>query len=77
MTSSEIELKIRTFIGQNFLYAQGVGSIHGTDSLMEKGIVDSTGVPEMIACLEKEFGVTLQDEESVAENLLREMAREP
>lgn len=44
---------------------------------MEKGIVDSTGVPEMIACLEKEFGVTLQDEESVAENLLREMAREP
>ena len=69
MTSTEIESAIRKFIGQNFLYGQGGEALPGTDSFMEKGIVDSTGVLELIAFLEQQFGVTVQDEELIPENL--------
>jgi acyl carrier protein len=69
MTSTEIESAIRKFIGQNFLYGQGADTLAGTDSFMEKGIVDSTGVLELIAFLEQQFGLTVQDEELVPENL--------
>jgi acyl carrier protein len=69
MTSIEIESTIRAFIGQNFLFGQGADTLIGTDSFMEKGILDSTGVLELIAFLEQQFGVTVQDEELVPENL--------
>ena len=69
MTSTEIESRIRKFIGQNFFYTQTADTLLGTDSFMEKGIVDSTGVLELIAFLESEFGVTVQDEELMPENL--------
>jgi acyl carrier protein len=69
MTSSEIESKIRRFVGQNYLHAQGADRLPGSDSFLEKGIVDSTGILEMIAFLESEFGVKVEDEELVPENL--------
>jgi acyl carrier protein len=69
MTAVEIEQTIRKFIGQNFLFGQGVDGLRGRDSFMEKGIVDSTGVLELIAFLEQQFGVAVQDDELVPENL--------
>jgi acyl carrier protein len=69
MTSSEIESKIRRFVAQNYLHAPGADALPGTDSFLEKGIIDSTGILEMIAFLESEFGVKVDDEELVPENL--------
>lgn len=40
-----------------------------TDSLIESGVVDSTGVLELIEFLEEEFGITVEDSETVPENL--------
>ena len=39
------------------------------DSFFEKGIIDSTGILELVAFLQMTFGITVQDEELTADNL--------
>jgi acyl carrier protein len=61
------KLQIRNFIVENFLYGQDDG--FGEDvSLLEKGIIDSTGVLELVSFLEDRFSVSVEDEELVPEN---------
>ena len=60
--------QIRTFIIDNFLFGNSNGLSDDT-SFLEEGIVDSTGVLELIEYLETEFQVTVEDEELVPENL--------
>lgn len=60
--------KVRGFIVNNFLYGENKGLTDDT-SLTEAGIVDSTGILEMISFLEKEFSITIQDEELIPDNL--------
>jgi acyl carrier protein len=64
----ETRKKVREFIAVNFYVAQGQGLADGT-SLLESGIVDSTGVLEVIGWLEKEFGITVEDREMISANL--------
>lgn len=64
--SDETE-KIRGFILANFYVADG--QVADDASLLEQGIVDSTGVLELIGFLEKEFGIDVEDEEMVPNNL--------
>jgi acyl carrier protein len=40
-----------------------------SDSLLDKGIIDSTGVLELVGFLEEHFGVEVKDEDLVPENL--------
>ena len=61
--------KIRSFIEQNFFFCDGVADLPDDASLLESGIIDSTGILEVIAFLETEFGMTIADEEIVPENL--------
>lgn len=63
-----IEQQLREFIATNFLYGQP--AVIGVDvSLLESGIVDSTGMLEMIAFLEETYGFSIEDHELVPENL--------
>lgn len=62
------QLKIREFITTNFFVADAAGLSDGA-SLLELGVVDSTGVLEIMAFLEKTFGVTVEDDEIVPDNL--------
>lgn len=59
---------VRTFIVQNF-YVPDSGALADDTSLLDRGIVDSTGVLEVTAFLEKEFGIRVEDAEIVPENL--------
>ena len=60
--------EINKFIIENFLF--GDDNNLGTDaSLLENGIIDSTGVLELISFLEETYGITVEDEEMVPENL--------
>ncbi len=59
---------IRTFIFENFLFDADDG-LQNDDSFLDKGIIDSTGVLELVEWLEDEFGVPVEDEELVPENL--------
>lgn len=64
----DTRLSVRDFVTGNFLVADPEGLADDT-SLMEAGVVDSTGVLEIIAFLESTFGLTVEDEEIVPENL--------
>jgi acyl carrier protein len=63
-----IREELRNFVIENFLYGQSGGLADG-DSFLEKGIIDSTGVLELVAFLESRFGIKLQDGEIIPENL--------
>lgn len=63
-----VERAVRTFIEENYVVGQGA-ELSGDESLMDQGIIDSTGVLELVAFLEDEFGLTVADEELVPENL--------
>lgn len=60
--------KLREFIKNNF-YAASKLAISDTDSLLDLGIIDSTGVLELVNYLEKEFDLKINDDEIVPENL--------
>lgn len=61
--------KVRKFITENFLFGQNEGGLSDDDSFLEKGIIDSTGVLELVAFVEETFGIKVQDEELIPENL--------
>lgn len=59
---------VREFIAENFLF-RADAEVSNDQSLLESGVIDSTGVLELIAFLETTYGITVADEEIVPENL--------
>lgn len=66
--SMEIPALIRKFMIENFLFEDN-GSLTEETSFLGNGIIDSTGVLELIDFLEKTFGLKIEDQEIVPENL--------
>lgn len=64
----DIKGKVRQFIISNFYVADPASLADGT-SLLESGTVDSTGILEVIAFIEDEFSIKVEDQEMVPENL--------
>ena len=64
-----VEQKIRDYILDNYLFTDDQSALSNQDSFLDKGIIDSTGIMEVIFFLEEEFGVQVEDEEMVPENL--------
>jgi acyl carrier protein len=60
--------RVRSFITTNF-YVADPTQLADDASLLDAGIVDSTGVLEVVQFLENEFGLTVQDDEIVPENV--------
>ncbi len=65
---SDNKSKIREFIVENFLFGSDDG-LKDDASFLEEGIIDSTGVLELVNFLEEEFSITIDDEELIPENL--------
>jgi acyl carrier protein len=61
--------EIKQFILRNFLFTDDPSTLDDDDSLMQKGVVDSTGILEMIMHLEDTYGITVADDEMVPDNL--------
>jgi acyl carrier protein len=59
---------LRKFIVESFLFGRD-SMFSDEDSLLEKGLIDSTGVLEMIAFLKEKFGVTVEESEMIPDNL--------
>ena len=68
MAESLLE-RIQLFILENYLFTSDTGALGVDDSLLGRGIVDSTGMLEIIMFIEEQLGVTVMDEEMVPENL--------
>ena len=60
--------KIRTFVIENYLFGEE-GKLGNDDSFLETGIIDSTGVLELVRFLEATFGIKVADEELIPDNL--------
>ena len=67
---------VRQFVVENFLFGDGQ-SLREDTSLMEDGIMDSTGILELLFFLEETFGISVKDDELVPENMdsLRNIAK--
>ena len=65
---SALQQKLRAYIVENLLFGQD-GNFEDTDSFMESGIIDSTGVLELISYLEEEYSIVVEEEEMVPDNL--------
>lgn len=65
----DFDSSIRGFIAENFLFRADRVSIDDGESLLESGLIDSTGVLELIAFLEQQYGIAVADEEIVPDNL--------
>ena len=60
--------KIRQFIFENFLFGESDEGLKDDDSFLDQGIIDSTGVLELVAYLEETFQLEIKDEELIPEN---------
>ncbi len=65
---NDIASTLRAFIRENFLYGRET-PFSDDDSFLEFGLIDSTGVLELVAFLEKRFHVRVNDEDLVPSNL--------
>jgi acyl carrier protein len=69
VTETEIIHETRRYISENFLYARPDRVVGEDEHLMERGIVDSMGMMELIDFLEQRFGVQPADDEITEQNL--------
>ena len=67
--ANDLKQSIRTFIETSFLFREGRGGLTDGESLLGAGLIDSTGILELVTYLEGEFGIVVQDEEIIPENL--------
>jgi len=64
----EIKEQIRDFVTTNF-YVADPASLEDSASLLDQGIIDSTGVLEVIFFIEETFGIKVEDSEMLPDNL--------
>ena len=68
MTESPYRNDVRAFVIQNFMFGQG-DHLQDGESFLESGLIDSTGVLELVGFLESTYGITVADEDLVPANL--------
>jgi len=64
----EIKAQVRAFVTSNF-YVADPSSLEDEASLLDRGIIDSTGVLEVIYFIEDTFGIAVEDSEMLPDNL--------
>jgi acyl carrier protein len=64
-----IEQTIRNYILENYLFTNDQSTLQNDESFLDKGIIDSTGILEVVSFLESEFGVKVEDREMTPEYL--------
>jgi acyl carrier protein len=68
MLATDIEREIHSFVLTNFLFGQTV-DLQPDDSLLGRGLIDSTGVLELVDFLEERYEIKVEDEEVTPNNL--------
>jgi acyl carrier protein len=67
--ANNLKPSIREFIEMSFLFREDRVGLTDHESLLGAGLIDSTGILELVSYLESEFGIAVEDEEIVPENL--------
>ncbi len=72
-TVGDVEAQVRAelvdFVVTNFLFGDSTRTPQDDDSLVEGGIIDSTGVMELIEFLESQFAIEVSERDTVPSNL--------
>ena len=66
---AQVAERLREFILNSYLFGDAARMPSDTDSLLRTGVLDSTGVLELIEFLESEFGISVEESETVPANL--------
>lgn len=66
---AQVIQEIREFIATNFLFRDDRSELTDTESLLDAGLIDSTGVLELVAFLEKQYEISIADSDIVPDNL--------
>lgn len=64
----EIEEKIRKFLIENFVLSEQLDELGFEESFLENGVVDSTGILELVFFVEDQFGIQIDTSEVQPEN---------
>lgn len=67
--SAAVNDKVREFIQDNFMFRDDRTQLDDGESLLEAGLIDSTGILELVAFIETEFSIQMADADIVPENL--------
>ena len=54
---------------ENFLFGQGSTELREDESLLDRGLIDSTGVLELVGFLERRYTISVDDRELIPDNL--------
>lgn len=65
---NELKTKIKAFVVENYLFGED-GDLKDDTSFLDEGIIDSTGILELVSYLEEEFDISVEDEDLIPENL--------
>jgi acyl carrier protein len=65
--ANPIKKRLREFVAKQF-YVADPGSFDDSSSFLDRGIIDSTGVLELVAFVEGEYGLSIADEEIIPAN---------
>ncbi|HET9131361.1 MAG TPA: acyl carrier protein, partial [Terriglobia bacterium] len=65
----EMKQELRKFVTENFMFAMEDVQLSDSDSLVDKGLIDSTGILELVSFLEEKYMIEIYDTELVQENL--------
>ncbi len=65
----DLGIILRRFIADNFLFKDDMDWLTDTTSFRDTGIIDSTGVIELVRFLEATFGIQINDQDMLPENL--------
>jgi len=66
---ADAKTAVKAYISENFLMGQSDIELGDDTSFLEMGLLDSTGVIELVSFLEEEFGIQVEDDEITPENL--------
>lgn len=69
LDASGVERAVTSFIVDNFLFGNAAEAPAASASFMETGLIDSTGVLELVSFIEEKYGIKVGDDELVPENL--------
>jgi len=61
--------ELRHFVIDNFMFGKPCTAFADDDSFLERGIIDSTAVMELMAFLEQRYRIKLEDPDLIPDNL--------
>jgi acyl carrier protein len=67
-TTMQLKSEIRQFIVDNFLYGRDDDTLGDEISFLGKGIIDSTGILELVSFIEEKYSISIDDGELIPDN---------